>query len=233
ASPSATEARPAIVLPDELPSAGPSAAPAAVPEDKILVSADHPMAALYMQTPLPPDLRGNRGAGVLISVLATVVFAVLFAALLYFWIGLDSTQSALLDAGLWPFAGATAAFFIGMVLLVVIVGRAGWWAYVLGGFLVGALAWAATVVSAAYSSYLFYGGTGLAALLPGGSITPLGVIEHFGLTLPAIAAGVIAREVTVWFGAWIGSRGRRVSRSNAEAVSEYEAALAEAQAKRP
>ena len=48
----------------------------------------------------------------------------------------------------------------------------------------------------------------------------------------AIIADVIAREVTVWFGAWIGSRGRKVARKNAAAVAEYEIALAEVQAKK-
>ncbi len=48
---------------------------------------------------------------------------------------------------------------------------------------------------------------------------------------PVVAAVLVAREVTVWFGAWIGTRGRRITRANADAIAEYEAALAEVQAK--
>jgi len=194
------------------------------------------MAALYMQTPMPPDMRGNRGAGVLISVLATLVFALLFGAVLLFWAGGPAQPvPVLMQTGLWPLAAAAAAFFVGMALLVLIVGRAGWWAYVLGGFFVGVLVWLATIAGVTYSVILISGTTGLTQIVtggaPGAGVTVLGLIAFYGLQIPAIAAGVIAREVTVWFGAWIGARGRRMSRSNAEALAEYEASLAEAQAK--
>lgn len=48
-----------------------------------------------------------------------------------------------------------------------------------------------------------------------------------------LIAGIVAREVSVWFGAWIGARGRKMKRLNAEAITEYETALAEVQAKQP
>ncbi|MCB1273093.1 MAG: hypothetical protein KDB25_01665 [Leucobacter sp.] len=248
AAPAAAEPvghRPPIAVPDEMPSAGPIPDAVALPatpaapapaDDRVLVSASHPMAALYMQTPMPPDMRGNRGAGVLISVLATLVFALLFGAVLLFWAGGPAQPvPVLMQTGLWPLAAAAAAFFVGMALLVLIVGRAGWWAYVLGGFFVGVLVWLATIAGVTYSVILISGTTGLTQIVtggaPGAGVTVLGLIAFYGLQIPAIAAGVIAREVTVWFGAWIGARGRRMSRSNAEALAEYEASLAEAQAK--
>lgn len=231
------EGRPPIVLPDEMPSAGPTEPVAqapvlSIPDDKILVSANHPMAALYMQTPMPPDLRGNRGPGVAIALLATIVFAALFGAVLYFAAGTGASFDMLVQLFLWPFIAAVATFFIGYVLLILIVGRAGWWAHVLGGFLVAALVWAATDAGLAFATYQLSGASGLSNLLDG-SVTPITVIQHYGLLLPSVAAGVIAREVIVWFGAWIGARGRKVSRANAEALAEYETALAEAQAKQP
>lgn len=235
------EERPAIVLPDEMPSAGPSAQtaaapPAAAPSDKIMISADHPMAALYMQTPMPPDIKGNRGAGVLIAILATIVFAVVYTGVLALWIAPETPPSTFIDrlisVGLWPVAAASVAFFVGLVLVVLFVGRSGWWAYVLGGFLVGALVWFAAVVGTTYSLYLAQGNTGVSGML-GDNLHPLNWIQQSGLTFTAILAGVAAREVVVWFGAWIGARGRRVTRQNTEAIAEYETALAEAQAKQP
>jgi hypothetical protein len=43
----------------------------------------------------------------------------------------------------------------------------------------------------------------------------------------AIAAAVIAREVPIWFGAWISRRGRGVTSRNLAARTEYERVLAE------
>lgn len=242
--------RPLIAEPEDLPSAGPSSvpadlpsaaptdqpavvpvvAPAAVPEGQLLISADHPMAALYMQTPMPPDLRGNRGAGVLISLLATLGFALVYAGVLALWRAPFFPPSTFLELGLlpwilsWGFLAACAAFFVGMVVLVLIFGRAGWWAYIFGGVLVGVLVWGASVVGYAYTAHVMGEEIRLA---------PMDLVSDFGLIFPVIAAALVAREAAMWFGAWIGARGRRVSRRNAEAIAEYEASLAEVQAKRP
>lgn len=239
--------RATIAVADELPSAGPAVAPIgadagvvaagpAVPQGQMLVSADHPMAALYMQTPMPPDLKGNRGAGVLISLLATLGFAVVYAGVLALWLAPDYPPSTFLAHGLlpwltsWAFAAAAVAFFVGMAILVLIVGRAGWWAYVLGGFLVALLVWAAVIGALALMGSPDATG---AELRQGLGQNPVGLIQAIGFSVPAIAAAVVAREASVWFGAWIGSRGRRVTRRNAEAIAEYEKSLAEAQAKQP
>lgn len=250
-------ARPEIAMPDELPTAGPGGAsatsatslPAGATTDtdgNIVISSDHPMAALYMQTPMPPDLRGNRGAGVLISVLATIAFAVVYTGVLALWIAPSTPPSrfvlALTDTALWPVVGASALFFIGLVILVLVVGRAGWWAYVLGGFLVGVLAWAGAILGLSFSAYQEFGASGLVNLStsgvvdvsqPGAGFSAFGLVGHFGLAFSAIAAGVVGREITVWFGAWIGARGRKVTRKNSEVLAEYERSLAEAQAKQP
>lgn len=199
-------------------------------DGEIRVSADHPMAALYMQTPMSPDLKGNRGAGVFIGLLATVVFAIVYAGAIAAWQAAHFPPSTFLEQGLlpwvlnWSFAAASLAFFVGFVLLVLIFGKAGWWAYVLGGLLVAALVWAATVATDA-----------LLAQFAGENVSwhPYWLATDFGLTFPAIAAALVAREVSVWFGAWVGARGRKVKRQNAEALAEYEASLAEAQAKTP
>ena len=216
---------------EELPSAGPDPVPAERParDGEIRISSDHPMAALYMQTPMPPEIRGNRGAGTLIALLATLGFALVYAGVLALWLAPDLAPSQFVDGLLealvdWGFIAAAAAFLVGLIVLVLVVGRAGWWAYVLGGFLVGALVWAAATAGWAASA------EGFGALF---ERSPASLVERYGLTVPAIAAGIVAREATVWFGAWIGARGRRVKARNAEALAEYEAAMAEVQANRP
>lgn len=213
---------------DELPSAAAVAEPP-VRDGEIRISSDHPMAALYMQTPMPPEIKGNRGAGVLIALLGTLGFAVVYAGVLSLWLAPELAPSQFVDGLMgyvlsWGFVAAVAAFLLGLIVLVLIVGRAGWWAYVLGGFLVGVLVWVAATAGYAASA------DGVRALF---ERAPVVLADSFGLAVPAIAAGLVAREATVWFGAWIGARGRRMKRRNAEALAEYEAALAEVQAKRP
>ncbi|QBE48127.1 hypothetical protein [Leucobacter triazinivorans] len=212
---------------DELPSA--AAAESPVRDGEIRISSEHPMAALYMQTPMPPEIKGNRGAGVLIALLGTLGFAGIYAGVIALWLAPVLAPSQFMDGLLeyvlsWGYIAAVAAFLLGLIVLVLIVGRAGWWAYVLGGFLVGVLVWLAATAGYAASA------EGVRALF---ERSPLSLAESFGLAAPAIGAGIVAREATVWFGAWIGARGRRIKRRNAEALAEYEAALAEVQAKRP
>ena len=225
----ATEAT--AVLTEEAPAA--SAADAGLPparDGEIRISADHPMAALYMQSPMPPEMRGNRGAGVLIALLGSIAFALVYAGVLALWLAPTYPPSTFLSEGLlplvlsWGFAAAVIGFFVGFVLLVLIVGRAGWWAYVLGGLLVAIFTWAATLA-----------GSALAERFAGEvvSLQPLSLLSEYGLIFPVLAAGIVAREVSVWFGAWIGARGRKMKRLNAEAIAEYETALAEVQAKQP
>lgn len=234
--------RPPITL-DELPSAtaddawDAQAPPRTVVEEErpvrdgeIRISSDHPMAALYMQTPTPPDLRGNRGAGILISLVATIGFALVYAAVLSARLAPVYPPSQFLADALlpfltsWGFIAATAAFFIGLAVLVLIVGRAGWWAYVLGGLPVGVFVWAAAIVGYAFDPTVL-----------GGDVTtvwdPVALVRTFGITTPALGAAIVAREATVWFGAWIGWRGRRMTAKNAQLLADYDEALSEVRAK--
>lgn len=199
-----------------------------VRDGEIRISADHPMAALYMQNPMPPEVRGNRGAGVLIALLSTIAFAVVYAGVLALWLAPSYPPSTFLTEGLlpwvlnWGFAAATLGFFVSFALLVLIAGRASWWAYVLGGLLVAAATWGVALVGFALVAH--FAGEGI-------SLKPLSLLAEYGLFFPVIAAGLVGREVSVWFGAWIGARGRKMKRLNAEAITEYETALAEVQAK--
>lgn len=229
---------PRIDMAEELPSAAAevpvvAAAPTvqfAEParDGEIRISADHPMAALYMQSPMPPDLKGNRGAGVLIALLGTLAFALLYAGLISAMIARDFPPSTFLTEGLlpwvtsWGFIAGVVAFFVGLSILVLIFGRAGWWAYVIFSLFVGVIVWVATT-----STFALAGG-------PLGAEGVTGFIasaRQLAFTLPTLGAAILAREVAVWFGAWIGARGRRVTAKNTVMLEEYEVALAEVRAK--
>ncbi|MGJ0203654.1 hypothetical protein [Leucobacter sp. gxy201] len=225
--------RPRIAETDEMPSA--AASPLAkkleetpVRDGEIRISADHPMAALYTQTPAPPEIKGNRGAGVLISVLAAIGFAVVYAGATALLLATSYPPSTFLEQGLLPavlsigFGAAVAGFLLGMIVLVLIAGRAGWWVYAIGGFFVGVAVWAATAVGTALHDRFVLG--------QNVSLDVFDLVQDYGLTIPVLVAAVVAREACVWFGAWIGARGRRMKARNAEALAEYEQALAEVQA---
>jgi len=92
---------------------------------------------------------------------------------------------------------------------------------VLFGFLV------AVVV---YFSYI--GGALLGLVIDGradgiGSVELGRIVSTLWLNPGAIAAGLVAREVPIWAGAWIARRGRRVTARNLEARVEYDRLLAD------
>jgi hypothetical protein len=171
---------------------------------------------VYVQAPSEPKPKGNRGFGILVSLLATVVFAVLYAAILALLLvvndgSVNTVTDVLVRAPFWI---PVLFFFIGMVLLVSVVNRGGWWAYVLGGFVVAAIV---------YGSYI-----GGLLIEQAANISPSevgGVVQRALLSPAAVVSFVIAREVPIWFGAWAASRGRKVKERNAEARREYERIL--------
>lgn len=228
---------PRIASVEELPSA--AAVAAATPlgdvrDGEIRISADHPMAALYMQSPMPPELKGNRTGGVLIALLATLAFAVLYAGVISLMIAQQYPPSTFLTEGLlpwvtsWGFIAGVLGFFVGLVILVLIFGRAGWWAYVLFSIFVGAVVWGSSTAAFA----LMGSPLGTPAELAGAAnVSFLSLAKQLAFAVPTLGAALLAREVAVWFGAWIGARGRRITAKNAEMLAEYDAALVEVRAK--
>ncbi|QYF72698.1 hypothetical protein [Cryobacterium sp. PAMC25264] len=178
---------------------------------------------VYVTAPTPPKTAGNRAAGILIGLIATAVFAVVYAVVA-FVISASSAPTVaeattrFTDFLVLPvFYIPVIFFFLAFALLVAVLNRAGWWAYVLGGFLV------AVVV---YFSYI--GGALLA--VQAWNLTPAEAgrfVTTQWLNPGAIAAAIVAREVPIWFGAWIARRGRSVTAKNAAAKAEYERQLAE------
>jgi len=178
---------------------------------------------IYVQAPTPPRNRGNRATGVLVAALATVVYAALYALVAIIVVGVNVDSAAEATARFTEFVIRPVFyipvlfFFIALAVLVALVNRGGWWAYVLFGFVVAAVV---------YFSYI--GGALLTVQAwnysPGEALR---LVNTLWLNPLAIAAAVIAREVPIWAGAWIARSGRSVTARNIEARAEYERQLAE------
>jgi len=160
---------------------------------------------------------------VLLVLLATVVYAIVYALVAFGIAGAGSGSVA--DAAakfsdfivLPVFYVPAVFFFIGFSLLVLIVNRGGWWAYVLFGFLVAVIV------------YFSYVGAALLTV-QAWNFTPSEAVRFITaqwLNPGAIAAAIVAREVPIWFGAWIARRGRTVTARNAAAKQDYDRRLAE------
>ncbi len=178
---------------------------------------------IFVQAPTPPSPKGNRGAGILIGLVATVAFALLYAGSTFL---ISLSQNASLDTAGESFALFVAApvfyvpvifFFGAFALLVAIVNRGGWWAYVLGGFAVAVIVY-----------FSFIGGSLLT--VSAWTLTPSQAGQFIAgqwLNPVAIVAAIAAREVPIWFGAWIAARGRKVTARNLAVRQEYDRVLAD------
>ncbi|MGR2752990.1 hypothetical protein [Agromyces arachidis] len=177
--------------------------------------------AIYVQAPAAPKARGNRAFGVLVGLLATLGFALLYAGVSYLVI---LSQNPVVDAArvLGQFLAQPVFwipvifFFLAFALLAVILNRAAWWTWAVFGLLT------AVVV---YFSYI----GGALLTVAAWRFTPAETGEFLAnqwLSPYAIIAAVVARELPIWFGGWIASRGRTVTDRNREAREEYERQLA-------
>ncbi|MGO4104369.1 hypothetical protein AB4Y63_10490 [Leifsonia sp. YAF41] len=198
----------------------PSAAPSAAPAAAYGAAAAAPVAPtpIYVQAPTPPTPAGNRAGGILIALIATVAYAILFAIAAFVISGVTSVTVAQAITTFSEFVVRPVFFipviffFIAFSLLIAIVNRGGWWAYVVFGFLVAVIV---------YFSYI----GGALLTVQAWTMTPTEAAHFIGtqwLNPGAIAAAVIAREVPIWFGAWIAARGRKVTARNIEARQEYD-----------
>jgi len=174
---------------------------------------------VYVQAPVPPRLRGNRGVGSLLAVLGAAVFAALYAGLgwVLITVGLAAKGATFQQFILSPeFLIPVPIFLVAFVILVLVVNRAGWAAHVFGSLLVGLA--------------VYFGTAGIAALLftvSGGGSPSFG----FLLSQPfIIIAALVAREVAIWLGLAISARGRRVKERNLQLVDEWEQEHAETKA---
>lgn len=175
---------------------------------------------VFVTAPQPPKKRGARGVGALVALLSTGVFAAAYA-LLVLLIALIGSPAGLAPALQFlssvTFWVPVIVFFLAYLLLVVIVNRAGWWAHVLGGFIVAVLVWVGFVGAAIIAAGAF-----------GGPAAEVGTIVLQQLTNPlGFAAAIAAREVPIWVGGLVAKRGRSARARNVEARTAYERELAE------
>jgi len=177
---------------------------------------------IFVQAPEAPRPRGNRGAAGAIGLLAALCFAVLYLAAT---LGLrlltgdiqvaglaNAALSVLATWGLWV---PTIAFYLGFWFLGALINRGRWGHWVVWGLVVGVIAWGGHLLGALFAApfWLLTARQGV-DLLGDNVLAPL-----------AIVAFVLGRELTIWFGAWVARRGRRVSELNDEAQREYERTL--------
>lgn len=171
---------------------------------------------VYVQAPIPPKMKGNRVFAIGVGALSTLLFAILYAVVGYFYLSLTGNSEAVvlfLSSGL--FIGTTLTFFAGFVILSVILNKAAWWTWAVFGLLLGVL--------------VYFGSVGSSVLSQAAVLTPdqvSGFVAQRWLEVYAIAAFVIAREIPVWMGGWIARNGRKVSERNQAAQDEYEQLLA-------
>ncbi len=177
---------------------------------------------IFVQAPEEPRPRGNRAAAGGIGLIAAVCFAVLYLAA-GLVIGLVSGHVVAAEAGTWLIAQLTtwglwvptAVFFIAFWLLGGIINRSRWGAWVIFGLLVGAAAWGGHLLGQLFEAPFWQITSSQGADIVNAQLfAPL-----------AIAAFIIGRELTIWFGAWVAARGRRMTELNVEARREYERTL--------
>jgi hypothetical protein len=184
-----------------------------------------PVAPIFLQRPEPPKRKSNRGVGILIALVGTAAFAVLWAVAVIVVGAMLTPSSEFLPVLRQYFTSQLSgwapivAFFVGMVVLIQIINRARWWAYILGGLFVAVFV------------YLVYIGAELsdAHYLSRNAEEQALILSRVWVNPFAVIAGVIAREMSVWTGAWLAARGRKLKARNAEAQADYEQQLADVQ----
>jgi len=166
---------------------------------------------VYVNNPTAPVKKSNRAFGVIVGLLATVAFSVIFFIVMSI---IYTSYSGQLNLGFLAqpsFYVPTLFFLVGFVVLALIVNRGGWWLYVFGSILVG---------------LFVYFGTVTAVLVANGLVleTPAAAAELYRVSLSnpfTIAAALTSREVALWAGAILARRGRRVKERNSEALDDY------------
>lgn len=175
-----------------------------------------PVQTVYVTAPNPPRPKGNRGMGILMSLIATAVFAALYvavAAVLTMFMnpnGVTSTVSTFLTSPM--FFVPVLVFLVIMIIWALLANRASWWSWVIGSFVIAAVTYFASIGV----FLLMQGGFGMTA---SGAAAAFAM---FALNPALIAATLIARECAIWFGAAIAKRGRKVRERNYEAWQTFE-----------
>ena len=190
--------------------------PASEERDTVVVDAlvSQPAAreVIVVDAPVPPRVKGNRGLGLGLALVATVVYLVLLAAVSF--LVPAAGGGSLLDP---RFYYPGLLFFIGLVLVALVLNRAGWWSHIIGSVVVGAIVWLGSASLVLVSEGML-------------SMTQTEANETFYTALFSpmlVIAALLAREIAIWTGAILARRGRRLKVVNAEAYAAYEREQAE------
>ena len=200
----------------------PTVVAAPVAEAAPVVAAAPAMQPIFVQAPEAPRPRGNRAAAGAIGVVAALCFAVLYVAasvgfeLLRGDIAIgDIVEASLRALGTWTLWVTVAVFFISFWLLGAIINRGRWGAWVVFGLLVGFASYGGHLLGTLFQEQFW--------MITASEGTQ--IVENELYAPLAIAAFIIGRELTIWFGAWAAARGKRVTELNLEAQHEYERTL--------
>jgi hypothetical protein len=216
----ADAAAPAAVATDPAPAAPDSSSVTPVAEPVVVqtptAAATPAQQVVYVEAPRPFIAKGNRGFGVLIALLSTVIFAALYAVAQIIAEAINHVSP--LDFGFLTtldFYAPVLMFAVGFVVLVLVLNRAGWAAHVIGSIFVALV--------------VFFGGTGIILLLHINQIPSNQVGEAFSQVLfdsGSIVAALLGREVALWMGFAIAARGRKVRARNVDARVLYDHEIA-------
>jgi hypothetical protein len=175
--------------------------------------------SIQVQAPTTPVKRSNRGFGIGVMLLSSLVFAALYGAIIYLvtFYFLDDqidngTQGVLQALGTPVFWVPVLVYLVACILWVLIVNRAGGWLHVLFGLIVGLLAYASVVAVLSVTASL-------------AESRPEDFADFVFRSLidsRALLAFIVARELPIWFGAWVGRRGRKLREQHAEARRAYD-----------
>ena len=168
--------------------------------------------------PPPPRKKGNRLVATMWVLLAAGLFQVVFFganALVALVFGgtaavVPQVQSIAATSLAWL---PVLLFFLLFELTVLLFNRAGRVAYVLASLIVGAIVYVLTVV--------------LFSVLVRHTLGDANTLAQTFLNWEFILVGLVAREVMLWIGLAIGSRGIRVRRRNREARTHYDQGVAD------
>jgi hypothetical protein len=199
------------LAPEELP----EAATTTTPERQVV----------YVHAPTPPKVGHNRIFGVLLALLGTVVFALVYLGVVAIYVAVtpgDDFQARIIaflnTSTYWV---PILYFALAFVVLALILNRAGWGAFVGGSLVVAVLVYVLSLGT------LFLIQNNVTQLTPNeAQVVFLVLAGNAGIILAAL----VARETALWFGLAISVRGRKVRLRNAEARAAYDAEQAEKKA---
>ncbi len=173
-----------------------------------------PAQLVYVAAPIPPKKRGNRLIGTLLAVVGGIVFAAVFAVVGGLIIDLRDGDlfgpefiTFVSSAFFWVPVGV---FVVALILMVLLLNRAGWWAHVLGSLILAIAVYAGTIGVLLLIGNVLHG-----------SPTPI-TFQSLAINPWVIATAIVAREVSVWIGLAIAARGRRVKARNVESRAAFD-----------